>query len=260
MSSIGRNRKAIKASAQDSTSRYKKKSTGSQLDRREQLYNECRKGSIKRVQVPEVMITSLSGILLDIDPLRFRRASVPPRSRLDPAKFYNRFMRKMLRRHPVLEKAEVRMSGTGLHIIMRFAKPVVFSSDSDRQRWAGIVKAIQRLLPTDPDCPGITAVTRPVRSINSKSNRKVQQLHQGEPVPVEEVITLFEELCISPFRTVASLLFGTAQIEPCPVCRADGSRLEVMDRVGKCYGGCGKVRLGNLYDIFLRPRLTKNQG
>ena len=223
------------------------------VDEREQLVNGGEIGPIKRVSLPLDMITSLNGILLDVDPRLFRSEVAPIRK--DPVKFYNRTLRKMLARDPTLSKAEVRVSGRGLHVILWLSEPVEFQSDAERRRWAAMVKVIQRLLPTDPDCPGITALTRSLGSVNSKrKGAVVRQLHEGEPVPVDDVIALFNQACTHPFRTIAQLLFGKEQITPCPVCDKPGSRLNVLDHTGSCYGHCGKVRVGELFDVFLKPR------
>jgi len=227
---------------------------GKKIDWREQPYNGRACGPIERVQLPLEMITVLYAIVLDFDPARFRQGTLPAGARKDPKIFYTKFIRKFLQRHPVFARAEVRASGQGIHALIHLVEPVEFATESDRQLWAAIVKVVQKLMPTDPDCPGITALTRPINSTNSKNGATVKQLYQGEPVPAEEVLELFEMARKSPFRTVARLVYGDERITPCPICRADGSRLDALDKVGKCYGGCGKVSLGQLYDVYLKPR------
>jgi hypothetical protein len=230
----------------------KKKKT-SRVDEREQLVNAGESGPIAQVSLPLEMITSLRGIMLDVDPQLFRKEVAPFRK--DPEKFYSRTLRKMLARHPTLSKAEVRVSGCGLHVILWLCEPVEFLSEAERQRWAAMVKVIQRLLPTDPDCPGITALTRPLGSVNAKrKDAVVRRVREGEPVPAEDVIALFNQARTRPFRTIARLLFGKEQITPCPVCDARGSQLSALDHVGSCYGHRGKVRIGQLFDVFLKPR------
>jgi hypothetical protein len=234
-----------------------KQNASRKLDLRKQLFNNRKVGSFQKVQLPAEMITRLWGILLDIDPSLFCKDKAPENIRMNPAKFYKRVIRPMLARNPVLAKAEVRLSGRGLHLVVWFKDPVEFATDADRQRWAAIIKVIQRLLPTDPHCPGITALTRALGSVNSKNNVTVKQLHEGEPVSSEEVVDLFNLTRTSPFRTVAQILFGGEHLQPCPVCDAPDSRLDILDHVGQCYGNCGKVRLGQLFDVFLKPRLSK---
>jgi hypothetical protein len=227
------------------------------VDHREQLCNSGEIGPIEQVSLPLAAITSLRGILLDFDPDRFRRELLPYGGLASPDKFFVQLIRNMLAHHEVLNKAEVRSSGRGLHVIIRFRAPIEFPTEAERSRWAAIVKVIQRLLPTDPDCPGITALTRPLGSINSKNGATVRRLRKGVPVPADEVLALFEVARTSPFRTLAKILFGSDRVTPCPVCRGDDSRLDALDGQGRCYGHCGKVQLGRLFDVFLESRPAK---
>src|SRR5262249_12037391 len=162
----------------------------------------------------EEMITSVRGIPLDFDPKLFRPERLSAKARKDPALFSKTLVRTWLRRHPVLTKAERRVSGQGIHAILWFDRPVEFATESDRQRWPAIIKVIQRLLPTDPDSPGITALTRPIGSVNSKNGTNVRTLFKGEPVSAAEVLGLFEEARAKPFRTVTTLLFGSEWVTP----------------------------------------------
>lgn len=230
------------------------------VDERLQLVNDQQRGPIHDVSLPEAAITSLHGILLDFDPDRLCPDIASSKTRANPEKLWKRVVRKWLRRHPVFARARVVLSGRGLHVIIRLEPAVVFETEAERQKWAAVVKLVQKLLPTDPDCPGITALTRPVGSINSKNNETVQLLHGGEPVHPDEVLALCAQAAARPFATVVGLLYGGTQISPCPVCRGDGSRLGVLDHVGMCYGGCGKVGLGQIFDLFLKPRAAKRGG
>jgi hypothetical protein len=230
------------------------------VDARQQLCNDGNSGSITEMSLPLAMITSLRGIMLDLDPVCFREGIAPADAQAEPAMFYDRVIRKMLARDSALSRAEVRCSGRGLHVIIWLADPVEFTAEGDRQLWAARVKVIQRLLPTDPDCPGITALTRPLGSVNSKNGGTVQLLHCGELVSSEDVVALSDSACASPFKTVARLLFGDEHIKPCPVCNGPSRRLDALDYVGNCYGGCGKVSIGQLYDVFLRDRASRNDG
>jgi hypothetical protein len=210
------------------------------VDWRKQLYNDCKLGPIDEVQLPEAMITRLHGILLDIDPRLYRKSAVPPGSGDNPRLFNSKVVQQWLGRHAALRDAEVLNSGRGLHIIISFAAPVEFATEGERQRWAGIVKAIQAVLPSDPDMPGITALTRARGSINSKNGTKVTQLAPGKPVIKDLVLELFDQLRAKPFRTAMSILFGSERSTPCPVCDRDDSTLSAQDHVGLCYGSCGR--------------------
>src|SRR5205823_4305741 len=102
-------------------------------------------------------------------PNLFRPEVVDDRTRSSPARFYRQIVAPWLERHPVLMDAEVLCSGRGLHVIPWFANPVEFSTDAERRRWSGIIKAVQAVLPTDPSAPGLTALSRPVGSTNGKN-------------------------------------------------------------------------------------------
>ncbi|MBA4192399.1 MAG: hypothetical protein C0467_30900 [Planctomycetaceae bacterium] len=227
------------------------------VDERLQLVNDRQRGTIEEVSVAEAAITSLHGILLDFDPDRLLRSVAPLSLREDPKKFWMGVIQPWLERSPVLAKAKVVASGRGLHVIVRMSPAVEFETEADHQKWAAAVKVVQKLLPTDPDCPGITALTRPVGSINGKNGKKVRLFHKGEAVSPDDVLALCKQAVTRPFATVAGLLFGVTRITPCPVCEKEGSRLDVLDHVGMCYGGCGKVSLGRIFDLFLKPRAAK---
>jgi len=160
----------------------------------------------------------------------------------------------MLQRHPVLAKAEVRNSGRGLHVILRFGDPVEFNTDGERDRWSGIVQVVQGALPIDPDAPGITATTRAVGSINGKNMATVAVLAKGEPVTEDEVLGLYREMTKAPFRTVMKILTGDEAMQPCPFCGKADTKLSALSLVGRCYGSCGTVKLDKLYDLVLAPR------
>ena len=222
------------------------------VDVREQLYNDGATGPIHHVQRPGERVTLLLGIMLDMDPARLAAENqwFPPAD--DPRQFLDN-IRPALRRHPLARHAEVRSSGTGLHLIVRLDPPVELATAAAQKRWADIVRAVQWSLPSDPNAPGITALTRPVGSINSKNGATVEVLDPGRPVEPGQVIDFMEELVKAPFKTVASILLGSEHVRPCPVCRTDGSQLNVLDRVGRCYARCGKVGLAQVYDAIYRP-------
>jgi hypothetical protein len=224
------------------------------VDDREGLWNDGPIGPISQIQLAADSITSVLGILFDLDPKLNRTSRLLPAVPLDPAEFYEAVASKWLSRHPVLAKAEVRNSGTGLHAILRFDQPVIFNTSGERDRWTGIVKVVQAALPIDPDQPGLIATTRPIGSVNAKNGATVTLLTAGEPVTESEVRSLFDEMVKSPFRTVMRTLIGSDRATPCPICGIPDSHLSALDFVGKCYGGCGKVSLTRLYDGVLRSR------
>src|SRR5262249_16312066 len=89
----------------------------------EQPRNGGERGPLELVSLGETMITKLRGILLDLDPGRFRPEAVPVEVLANPTAFHEKVIRPMLARHPVLARAEVRVSGRGVHVIIRFAEP-----------------------------------------------------------------------------------------------------------------------------------------
>ena len=81
----------------------------------------------------------------------------------------------------------------------------------------------------------------------------VEVLEPGEPIDPARVVEFVEGLAKAPFKAVATILLGSDHVQPCPVCRRRGTRLDVLDRAGRCYGRCGKVTLAQLFDIIYRP-------
>jgi hypothetical protein len=226
--------------------------TNSPLDFREQLYNDRRTGLIHEVQLPLERVTTLHGVMIDLDPKLYRAGNpfFPPAA--DPRAFYQG-IKPVLDRHPLARHAEVRMSGTGLHVLIWFGPAVELHSESDQRRWDHIVGLVQCSLPADPGAPRITALTRAVGSLNSKNGATVEVLKPGEPVTPKEVEAFVARVLDAPFREIASVLLGHDRISPCPVCAGNGSRLDVLDHEGKCYGGCDRVGPDALLDCVYAP-------
>jgi hypothetical protein len=220
-------------------------------DVREALYNDGATGPAPAVQLPAESVTRLRGIMLDLDPGRLAPGNplFPPDA--DPDRFHAS-VRPVLDRHRLARHAQVRATGTGLHLLVLLDPPAELRSAADQERWGHVVKVVQATLPVDPNQPGITALTRPVGAVNSKNGAAVRILYEGRAVTPDDVEAFVAELAAAPYKIPAEALLGTLRCEPCPVCRKEGSRLDVLDRVGTCYGGCGKVGLARLYDAVLR--------
>lgn len=229
------------------------------VDVREALFNVGAVGTAAEIATPAELITALRGILLDVDP-KLLKPEICKGLGKEPASYYETLVQPWLQQDPVLRKAQVRVSGIGLHVILSFSPAIVLATPADRCRWEARIRVIQRVLPVDPAAPGINAMTRPVGSINGKNGRTVSVLTPGEPVTAAEVEALFDRILRAPFSSIASILLGdNSQISPCPVCRVKDSTLRVTAKVGHCYGPCGKVTLGRLYDCFLRtPKSRKD--
>ena len=210
-------------------------------------------GPIGRVSIPEIMITRLKGIMLDFDLDLYKKEKLPAGATESSVKLYETFVGPMLQRHPLYAKAEVRDTGRGLHAILWFDQPVEFKTPAEREKWGAVVKAVQKTLPTDPACAGITATTRPVGSTNSKTQRQVRIIKPGSMVTADEVLNFVTELRHKPFKIVAGFLLDP--VAPyCPVCATPDARLGVMDKFGHCYGGKHKPKVGDLFDaVFAAP-------
>jgi hypothetical protein len=221
-------------------------------DTRQQLYNRGECGSFADVQLPLERITTLHGFFFDLDPglLRLGNLLFPPGD--DPKRFFD-LIRQVLDRHPLACDGEVRATGTGLHVITWIAPPVELGTAAAQARWAAYVRTVQATLPTDPNAPGITAVTRAVGSTNSKNGAVVEVLRAGKPIAATAVEEFVARLTRAPFREIASVLLGDTRVSPCPICLGESSRLDVLDHVGVCYAGCGKVKLEQLFDSVYAP-------
>jgi hypothetical protein len=221
------------------------------MDSRQALFNDQAIGPVSLIQLPRERITSLHGILFDLDPKLLIPGNplFPPAD--DPKEFYAG-IRPVLERHPLARHAEVRVSGTGLHSILWLRPALELYSAGDQEHWDHIVRAVQRTLPVDPGMPGITTLTRPVGAINSKNNATVEVLKAGQPVEPNVVQEFMARLVQAPFKEVALVLLGEQRVSPCPVCRGEGTRLDVLDHIGKCYSGCNRVTGAKLYNCILR--------
>ena len=170
-------------------------------------------------------------------------------------------VRHWLDRDPVLANAEVRNSGGGLHVIPRLAELVIFTTDGraaagGMQHRPGRPGCAARRPPTSPARTGLSS---PGRQHQRQEQVLVERLKEGTPISIDRVEHLFEQMSKSPFRTVMRVLLGAERIRPCPVCEQAGTTLSAGDFVGFCYGSCGKVKLAQLYDLFLAPRPSSSK-
>jgi hypothetical protein len=220
-------------------------------DLREQLVNDRKTGTVAQVQLPLERITTLHGIPFDLDPKLYIPGNplFPPAD--DPAVFFQN-IEAVLNRHPLASAAEVRMTGTGLHVIVLLDPPVELKDAGSQRKWDALVRTVQCTLPVDPNAPGITALTRPIGSVNSKNGATVRVLRSGKTVAGKAVEEFAARLGKAPFKEVAAVLLGETRVSPCPVCQREGSRLDVLDRVGMCYA-CGKVTLAQILDRIYAP-------
>jgi hypothetical protein len=223
------------------------------IDWRQQLFNKEACGPIQQVSLAEDRIVELKGILLDVDQRLLKAGPLLPEVPIDPVQFYERVLSPLLNHNDVLRRAEVRNSGQGLHVILRPASPIVLNAERDRRKW-------KASLPTDPRAPAIHALTRPIGSLNSKSNSAVTQLAAGEQLPVTEIEAFAHAMRNKPFASVLKNLTGSDHMRPCPICRGDDSDLSALDKVGRCYKKCGTVKLAQLYDCMFAPPANSGKG
>lgn len=223
------------------------------VDLREQLQNEGKVGPLKSVQLSEARIRTVRGILFDLDFRKFRIGGVIRREYESSETFYLKVLKKWIERDETLKSLQMRDSGNNIHGILMFREPVKILNDYDRERWSLIVRVVQAALPIDPGQPGITALTRPIGSVNSKTGREARLLAEGTPVSTDEVLDLFRRMNEQPFAVVGKILFGKDKVKPCPICNSDDSTLSVGPWAGTCYS-CRRVALPKLYDLVLKAK------
>jgi hypothetical protein len=160
-----------------------------QLDLRESLVNEGAVGKIEAVSIGKESIGVIRGILFDLDRKFMKENPYWGKLSDDPKADFETCILPMLKREPVLEKSEVRFTGNGYHVLIWLAPQVELETPGDRKRWEGLIKTIQCLLPIDPNQPGITAMTRPIGSINGKNQKAVERLKSGDGVTEEELFS-----------------------------------------------------------------------
>jgi hypothetical protein len=219
------------------------------VDLREALFNQRQIVRAEEIQIPPERITCLHAILVDIDPILLRPGNplCPP---ADNPRDFLKGLLPILVRHPLACRAEIRRSGTGLHLIMGLDPAVELTSAAEQKSWSGVVKIVQQSLPGDLNAPGITALTRPIGSINSKNGAVVEQLRAGESNSPADVSAFVREFQGAPFRVLTSIWTGAAEsVRPCPVCRSPRSSLSLGEQSGRCYK-CGTVRLAQVYDAI----------
>lgn len=226
--------------------------TGDATDLREALFNAGAVGQAGQIQVSRERIMSVHGILFDIDPDLLNDIAVPDDVKSDPPRFYETIVRPWLEREPVLAAAEVRDSGRGLHVIIRPEPAIELANDGDRERWEGSIKMIQCCVPSDPNAPAITALTRPIGSTNSKTGRKVAPLKSATPVHPDQIVEFSNRFSDAPFREMMRILFGNTRVSPCPVCRTEGSSLTGYAHKGKCYKCEESIEIESLFDVFVK--------
>lgn len=218
-------------------------------DERETLCNSSLTGPANNIQYTLEEIVELRGVMVDVDP-KYLSASLPwGLALVDPRRLWLGHVQNGLAAVGLLEFAEARLSGTGLHILIWFAEAVPLTSARDRQVWDARIRVLQSLLLGDPHSPGITALTRPVGSINSKNQALVETIHAGQPIAAEQFAIIVDQLAAEPARTVIQYVYGTDRVTPCPYCGGEGTTCSALSRNTLSYGCCGKRDMSDLYRL-----------
>jgi hypothetical protein len=225
------------------------------VDQREAPYNDRKIGLVYDVQLPVERITTLHGFVIDLDPALLRPGNPLFAPADSPAEFFTNIC-PMLDRHPILRFAEVRSSGRGIHLLVWIDPPVELCSAAAQIHWDAMVRIVQRSVPSDPTAPGITALTRAVGSINRKNGAVVEVLRPGKSVEPQQIDEYLKQISAAMFKVIVLPLVGDTRVSPCPVCQLGGSRLDILDRAGMCYGGSDKHKLSEVFDSIYAPRVT----
>lgn len=218
-------------------------------DLREQLFNEGQKGIFTQVSTKVEFVTEVTAVLLDIDPALYAHSPLIPITDAAAEELYRKHVKRWIGRDSTLAKAEVRISGRGLHVLLRPMSPIVLSDDRDRERWGARIAAIQASLPIDPRQPGMNALTRPLGSKNSKNGATVRRLKKSEPISLEELEGLATRMINEPFSRLIHILTGGSKVAPCPFCRKPNSNFVAFAKSGRCYE-CGNVSLEKLMGLI----------
>jgi hypothetical protein len=220
------------------------------FDVRESLFNDRAVGAAGQIMMPQDAVTTLHGLVVDLDPDILRpNPWFPPAE--TPGAFYAAIA-PTLHRHPVLDRAEIRSTGGGLHALVWFNQPVELRSAAEQRRWSSIHRVLMASVPSDPACHPPITLTRPFGSINGKNGKPVEKLKDATHIPPVAVSAWAEDVARRPFLAIGLILFGEPKLNPCPYCGADGSRLDLGDFLGFCYGPCQRVPLRRLHEPFFR--------
>lgn len=232
------------------------------VDQREQTFNQGHCGKVEMISTAIDNVGQINAIMFDIDLKLFNPNGVFSSAGMSATDFYERHVAFWLDNHPLLRKAEVRFTGNGFHVLLKLDKPIVLNTPNLQKRWRGFVQAVQMILPTDPQQPGINALTRPVGSVNSKNNEIVTCLRPGELVSEQEILALYNEMRHDPLPTLLKVWFGSEKVTPCPICQGENSYLEAASpKKGRCYGNCYKApTIQSLFCAVMQDSTTNTKG
>lgn len=226
-------------------------------DNRESLVNDRRLGTKHEITPKVEEVTAIHGFMNDLDCKMLDPAVVGEECVESAESLYEQHVRLWLDRDPVLERAEVRDTGGGLHVILWLDEPIVVASGEARE-WNNIARGVRNALPGDPNLNGIIALTRPVGAMNTKYDppREVRLLRTGQVVTRAEIFDLNQRVTMQPARLWMRLFFGGERADPCPLCGKESLGVAGSWHV-RCYG-CGRINAASLAYRFYSPEFLGN--
>ena len=223
-------------------------------DMRELLVNDGAIGPAEAIAVSLDEVACVRAFMADIDLSQLEPAVIGSDASENSTKFYHNFLANCLSRHPVLQKAEVRASSQhGVHVIWHLERPQVLKA-GEALLYDRLIRGLRVVLPSDPNCNGLIAMTRPVGAKNKKYSppQVVDQLRSGEPVTRDEILSLAREISDEPASTLMRVLYGGKRVTPCPFCQKNANSLGVAGRWRCCCYDCGSINAAELLGRFYR--------
>ena len=231
-------------------SRQPTHATQPELDIFQQLFNDGQFGQKGAIRDEFKSVTHIPAVRIRLNPDHYRNSLMVPSSTLTPCDFYEKVVKNWLDQHPLLAKAEARDLGDAIDVILWLDSPIAISGKRQRYAWAGLIKVVQSILPINPQHPSMNATTRATGSVIGSTGHKVSLIRQGEPLTKNELSGLYVRMAVRPFDMVMRVVTSQDRLDPCPLCKANGSSLVARRDHGFCDGGCGEVTLAQLYDLI----------
>ena len=217
----------------------------------QRLFNDGQVGPISEMECDIKKVNRILGVCLRVCPASYRQSPLTPEVPVSANEFYEKFAKNWLDRDRALSKAEVRDRGHGLDVLLSLEAPITITDKRERNAWASLIRVAQSILPVDPKQPLINDTCRMVGSVISDTGFEVTEIRRGTPITKHELVGLYIRMASRPFDTVLQVITDQKRLEPCPICKAEGSSLVADHECGFCDGRCGEVSLGQLYDLVI---------
>lgn len=221
-------------------------------DERETLCNVPRTGSASQIQYSAQEIDSIRGVMVDLDPAYLGQRHPGATAREDLNQLWTNHIRPGLAALGLADHCEARISGTGLHLLFWLDLPVQIEQPRDITLWDARIRVLQTMLLGDPQAPSITALTRPVGSINSKRGILVTQLQTGTPITADALSDIIDGFRERPAAALLLYAFGTENVEPCPFCAGAETTCRGLSNGTNSYGCCGQRRLKDVWKLLMQ--------